>query len=215
MRALELCADCGVDTSPCSGKRGRRHNDKWECYLVKDSVWQCAGMGRGFLCIGCLEARLGRQLRPRDFTDAPINDPDDPWKTPRLLSRLIGAHELQARLKRGRAVVKQRTSSRLIGHRLRVARIVLGLSESEAAASVGVGMRTWRTYEAGRESRNRNAADFQFALRHDVSLDWLFYGEGMCLAAHLVKPARGKVAILPVLSAIKRKAFLEAPISVL
>ncbi len=29
--------------------------------------------GGDFLCFGCLEARLGRKLTPRDFSDAPIN----------------------------------------------------------------------------------------------------------------------------------------------
>lgn len=37
--------------------------------------------------IGCLERRIGRRLTPRDFTCAPINDPNDPWDTPRLHSR--------------------------------------------------------------------------------------------------------------------------------
>ena len=46
--------------------------------MVHDAVWQAAGMptdrlqgaGRGFLCIGCLEGRLGRKLVARDFTSA-------------------------------------------------------------------------------------------------------------------------------------------------
>ncbi len=73
--------------------------------MVKDRVWKAAGMPAsdpedspgqsGSLCIGCLEARLGRRLQPSDFTAAPINDPDDPWHTPRLLSRLLGERELR------------------------------------------------------------------------------------------------------------------------
>ena len=31
----------------------------------------------GYLCIGCLERRLGRELTIDDLTLAPINDPDD------------------------------------------------------------------------------------------------------------------------------------------
>lgn len=51
--------------------------------MVRDRVWARAGAGRGYLCIGCLERRLGRPLTCRDFTDAPINGPD-PWDTERL-----------------------------------------------------------------------------------------------------------------------------------
>jgi len=57
--------------------------------MVHDAVWARAGMysNGGFLCIGCLEKRLGRTLRPSDFTDAPINNLDNPWQTERLVSR--------------------------------------------------------------------------------------------------------------------------------
>ena len=42
-----------------------------------------------FLCIGCLERRLGRLLTPLDFTDAPLNRLDDfAEKSDRLLNRL-------------------------------------------------------------------------------------------------------------------------------
>jgi hypothetical protein len=43
-----------------------------------------------FLCIGCIETRLGRTLTPRAFTDAPINRPNDRWNSPRLNARLVG-----------------------------------------------------------------------------------------------------------------------------
>lgn len=46
-------------------------------YVVKDEVWEAAGMPPdphgGFLCLACLSARLGRKLRRRDFTDYPVN----------------------------------------------------------------------------------------------------------------------------------------------
>jgi len=90
------CTDCGIDTSPCTGKRGCRHAGKWEYYMVRKSVWRRAGAPDGFLCIGCLEARLGRQLRPNDFANVPVNDPDNPWNTPRLTSRLVGVKKLMA-----------------------------------------------------------------------------------------------------------------------
>jgi hypothetical protein len=49
--------------------------------MVRDSVWQAAGMtARGYLCIGCLEARLGRQLHRRDFTAVPVNSLHPYWR---------------------------------------------------------------------------------------------------------------------------------------
>lgn len=57
-----------------------------EHYMVTDDVWAQAGMnpshipwnipGVGehyYLCIGCLEIRLGRELAAADFTDCPLN----------------------------------------------------------------------------------------------------------------------------------------------
>jgi hypothetical protein len=91
-----ICVDCGTDAWPCTGRRGCRHIGKWEYYMVHNSVWKSAGMpvkkvGKhsGYLCIGCLETRLGRKLCGSDFTNTPVNDPTNPWKTPRLISRLI------------------------------------------------------------------------------------------------------------------------------
>ena len=80
------CKDCGMDTMPCTGKRGCRRKGRSEYYMVRDKLWGTAGMKRGFLCVGCLERRVGRRLRAKDFTPAPINDPS-PWDTPRLAAR--------------------------------------------------------------------------------------------------------------------------------
>ena len=55
------CMDCGVDTYAEADR---------EWYHVHGPVWEQAGLrseGQGFLCIGCLEARLGRTLTPEDF----------------------------------------------------------------------------------------------------------------------------------------------------
>ena len=82
------CADCDMDCAPCTERRGCRHKGRWEHYMVHPEVWSAAGMTTGYLCIGCLEQRLGRTLCAADFTDVPINDPDDPWHTPRLADRL-------------------------------------------------------------------------------------------------------------------------------
>jgi hypothetical protein len=60
--------------------------------MVHDHVWQAAGMPAepalaAYLCIGCLENRLGRELTGADFTDADVNVPG-PCMTTRLLGRL-------------------------------------------------------------------------------------------------------------------------------
>jgi len=61
------CWDCGRETSHLK-------TDFGEWYMVWDSVWRLAdGNSVDFLCIGCLEARLGRKLVPLDFNDAPLN----------------------------------------------------------------------------------------------------------------------------------------------
>ena len=90
MTGKALCADCGVDTRPCTGRRGCRHTGRWDDYLVRNSLWAAAGMERGFLCVGCLERRLGHRLRPADFIAVPVNDPGHPWHALRLISRLTG-----------------------------------------------------------------------------------------------------------------------------
>ena len=46
-----------------------------EYYMVAGEVRDAAGMDSGYLCIGCLEERLGWRLGPWDFTDATVNDP--------------------------------------------------------------------------------------------------------------------------------------------
>lgn len=82
-----LCVDCGVDTTPCTHRRGCRHTGKWEYYMLRDDVWAAAVMDRGFLCVGCLEHRIGRRLRPSDFRrDLAVNLPN-PWDTARLAAR--------------------------------------------------------------------------------------------------------------------------------
>ena len=79
------------DTAPNDDRRkpGAR---KSEYYMVRDLVWQEAGMSERkdqatFLCIGCLEARLGRMLTARDFTRVPINRAGR-WNSSRLNARL-------------------------------------------------------------------------------------------------------------------------------
>jgi hypothetical protein len=102
------CLDCGWLTC--------RHDQPGEWYMVTDQVWEQAGMGDTrrwlsdhpgtpagptggpghYLCLGCLEARLGRQLTPADFASIPINHLDRHRKTTRLASRLTGTEPAPA-----------------------------------------------------------------------------------------------------------------------
>lgn len=63
----DLCDDCGYNTTP---QTGMPWDDAWEYFMVWDDIWpdEC-----DFLCISCLEARLGRELVLGDFNDAPLN----------------------------------------------------------------------------------------------------------------------------------------------
>ena len=67
------CIDCGINTAPAVWTDIRTCApaipNSWEMYWVKDEVWAAAGMDEldGSLCVGCIEARLGRRLRPKDF----------------------------------------------------------------------------------------------------------------------------------------------------
>lgn len=77
------CHDCGVTTTP-RFRFGRKMDATWEWYRVHDAVWASAGMTDGFLCIGCLEKRLGRRLRPDDFLGE-----SSAVDTPRLRARRV------------------------------------------------------------------------------------------------------------------------------
>jgi hypothetical protein len=60
-------------------------------FMVKDSVWrhgQRAGKAR-FLCVGCLECRIGRKLSADDFKRSAKVNFDGP-KTPKLSRRMRG-----------------------------------------------------------------------------------------------------------------------------
>jgi hypothetical protein len=105
------CVDCGFNTAPGLLSRGEMHIaisaakavGRWgkkengaiaqsvgsdsEVYHLLENVWQKTGLEGygGCLCIGCVERRIGRRLKPRDF------DPNHPFNrmpgTERLLSR--------------------------------------------------------------------------------------------------------------------------------
>jgi hypothetical protein len=85
------CIDCGTNTAPGCLNRAQAEaaakalgklwesnaaalpsqtiDNRSEVYTVRDAVWRKAGvepMG-GCLCIGCIERRIGRRLKPKDF----------------------------------------------------------------------------------------------------------------------------------------------------
>ena len=110
-----LCVDCGVNTQPgCPdgpttridlslyGKSTVTLDDKSEVYSVKRELWEKAGMRPwgGCLCVGCLEQRLGRKLRPKDFS----SHDRQVWArlpcTDRLLDRR-GFRQIRVRTKNG------------------------------------------------------------------------------------------------------------------
>lgn len=94
------CVDCGFDTAPgcpnrievetafaAHGECSYTIDDRSEVYTVRGAVWDQAGMPAfgGCLCVGCLERRIGRKLKPKDFVcDHPFNTMPG---TPRLLQR--------------------------------------------------------------------------------------------------------------------------------
>jgi hypothetical protein len=85
-----LCVDCGVNTHPgtlpgdavrreikAKGQHDIHVGPDSEVYMVRPAIWEKAGMEPmgGCLCIGCIERRLGRQLRRTDFDwKHPFND---------------------------------------------------------------------------------------------------------------------------------------------
>jgi hypothetical protein len=75
-----LCDDCSVNTW-------------WEFYAVKHELWPSDA---NMLCIGCLEARIGRLLTANDFPELPINSLDDSNPETRRFS--CKSRRLKARL---------------------------------------------------------------------------------------------------------------------
>ena len=66
------CVDCGYNTAPGAPPSAS------EVYMVRDTVWKAAGMEPYgcCLCVGCLEKRIGRRLKPGDFPNHAFNSPN-------------------------------------------------------------------------------------------------------------------------------------------
>jgi hypothetical protein len=73
----EDCCDCGIP---------------YEVYMVADRVWDQAAGGDRWLCVGCLEDRLGRELEPADFTPLPVNDDQETDSVRLRMARGSGRH---------------------------------------------------------------------------------------------------------------------------
>jgi len=76
---IKPCLDCEVSTASIG-----------EHFYLKNEIWfKVHNNERGFLCISCIEKRLGRKLGPSDFTDASINKPQRGiYMSQRLANRL-------------------------------------------------------------------------------------------------------------------------------
>jgi hypothetical protein len=99
----DRCVDCGIETTPyyLDGDGGgvamqvsqeltiRVEPGTWEFYCVKDRLWAEAGMTEtaGCLCVECLENRLGRRLRPKDFDFERDENLPGEWASPGLARR--------------------------------------------------------------------------------------------------------------------------------
>ena len=88
------------------------------------------------------------------------------------------------------------------GHRLRVTRLALGITEAEAAKAAGRSVETWRKYEATGKGYNTWPV-VRFARHYNVSLDWLIAGDAARIRAPLTQ---GNVAILPAKGPWSRRA---------
>jgi hypothetical protein len=60
--SMKGCADCG--------RRMNKHHDSW----INDDLWSKYGNNGGYLCLVCIERRIGRPLARADFPDAPCNE---------------------------------------------------------------------------------------------------------------------------------------------
>src|SRR5262245_56665376 len=64
-----LCDDCGVDTQEI-GEQYMVHNHVWTAATGVSHKWLAM---MAFLCVVCIEDRLGRQLTKADFAPLGIN----------------------------------------------------------------------------------------------------------------------------------------------
>lgn len=102
-----LCPDCGRDTTPYTDKHKLPRAGQWEYYMVQNAVWKAARIRDGFLCVGSLEGRLGRTLKPRGFLNVLTNGLFSRWASPRLRDRR--SYKMGLENKGGHAPARWRT----------------------------------------------------------------------------------------------------------
>ena len=66
---VHRCKDCKVDVfeSP------KNH------YMITFYLWKQYGVGKGFLCMDCIEHRIGHKLKKEDLLDCPLNTELNPY----------------------------------------------------------------------------------------------------------------------------------------
>lgn len=42
-------------------------------YMLNNNVWSTVARSKAIICVSCIQKRLGRPLKPQDFSKAPIN----------------------------------------------------------------------------------------------------------------------------------------------
>lgn len=84
---IKLCEDCQIDIRLKPKGNG-------DGYMIYDQIWSTATKSKIkiYLCVFCLEKRLGRELTPADFTACALNLLFNNVKSELLLKRL-GLHE--------------------------------------------------------------------------------------------------------------------------
>ena len=79
MKAREFpCQDCTIDVYKSDG-----------VFMLEDNIWNSIYPSTdGFLCIKCIEKRLGRELTKEDFNDSYVNRKSFGTKSLLLSTRL-------------------------------------------------------------------------------------------------------------------------------
>jgi hypothetical protein len=63
------CEDCGKDC----------FKDEKDYYMIQHDLWEKHGVGRGMICMDCIEDRLGRKINAADILICPITTMFNPY----------------------------------------------------------------------------------------------------------------------------------------
>jgi hypothetical protein len=64
------CKDCKKETLDAHTK---------DYYMVTDALWSKFGVGKEFLCMDCIEHRMGHKIRKEDLSDCFLNSELNPY----------------------------------------------------------------------------------------------------------------------------------------